>query len=47
MTFRDLGGGPTELSMTEHGYTLAQARDLSRAGLEQCLDKLVESFQLP
>lgn len=36
----DLGAGRTELRMTEHGYTTADARDMSRTGLEQCLDKL-------
>jgi uncharacterized protein YndB with AHSA1/START domain len=42
----DLGDGRTLLEMTEHGYTNAETRDLSAAGLEQCLDKmaaLVES----
>jgi uncharacterized protein YndB with AHSA1/START domain len=42
----DLGDGRTRLAMTERGYTTAEARDLSREGLEQCLDKmeaLVES----
>lgn len=36
----DLGDGRTELRMTERGYTTAEARDMSRTGLEQCLDKL-------
>ena len=35
-----LGDGRTRLEMTEHGYTTAEARDMSRAGLEQCLDKM-------
>jgi hypothetical protein len=26
--------------MTEHGYTTDQAQDISKAGLEQCLDKM-------
>lgn len=43
--FRDVGGGRTELTVTEHGYTAAQARDVSQAGLEQCIDKLAESLQ--
>lgn len=44
----ELSPDRTRLSMTEHGYTTAEARDLSRAGLEQCLDKmaaLVEGSQ--
>lgn len=36
----DLGGRRTRLDMIEHGYTSAELRDLSRAGLEQCLDKM-------
>ena len=42
----DLGAGRTRLDMVEHGYLTAEARDMSRAGLDQCLDKmqrLVES----
>ena len=35
-----LGDGRTRLEMTEHGSTTAEARDMSRAGLEQCLDKM-------
>ena len=41
-----LEGGRTLLEMTEAGYTTEEARDMSRGGLEQCLDKmaaLVES----
>lgn len=40
VTLTDLGDGLTRLEMTEHGYTVADARDLSLAGLEQCLDKM-------
>ena len=36
----ELGDGRTRLEMTEHGYTTAEARDMSQAGLEQCLDKM-------
>ena len=41
-----LDEGRTRLEMTERGYSTAEARDMSRAGLLQCLDKmaaLVES----
>jgi len=34
----------TEMTVTEHGYTTEQARDLSRAGMEQCLDKMAALF---
>ncbi len=33
-------GGRTRLEMVEHGFSTAEARDMSRAGLEQCLDKM-------
>jgi hypothetical protein len=36
----ELDGGRTRLEMIERGYSTAEARDLSRAGLEQCLDKM-------
>ncbi len=35
-----IADGRTRLEMTEHGYTSAEARDMSQAGLEQCLDKM-------
>lgn len=44
ITFKDLGGSRTEMSVTEYGYTSDQAHDLSKAGLDQCLDKMAASF---
>ena len=38
--FRDLGNGQTALAITEYGYTTDQAHDLSKLGMEQCLDKM-------
>ena len=35
-------GGTTDLTVTEKGYTSDQAVELSKAGLEQCLDKMNE-----
>ena len=46
-TFKDLGDGKTELTITEQSYTSDQAHDLSKAGLEQCLDKLADSLKQP
>ncbi|MCW6003357.1 SRPBCC domain-containing protein [Micromonospora sp. CPCC 205371] len=40
VTFTPTADGSTELSITESGYTTAPARDMSQAGLDQCLDKL-------
>jgi uncharacterized protein YndB with AHSA1/START domain/predicted enzyme related to lactoylglutathione lyase len=39
------GGVRTELTVREFGYATAEARDISRAGLEQCLDKLEAIFR--
>jgi uncharacterized protein YndB with AHSA1/START domain len=44
ITFDAVGDNGTEMTVTEYGYTTAQARDLSRAGMEQCLDKLTAMF---
>lgn len=40
ITLAALGDDRTVLTVTEYGYGSAEARDLSRAGLEQCLDKM-------
>jgi uncharacterized protein YndB with AHSA1/START domain len=40
VTFDDLGGGRTKMTMVEHGYATENARNLSQAGLEQCIDKM-------
>ena len=44
VTFKDLGDGKTEMTITEHGYTNDQIVELSKAGLEQCLDKMSAIF---
>ncbi len=38
-------GGKTEMTVTEYDYTSDQMFDLSKAGLEQCLDKMAESLK--
>ena len=38
-------GDKTELTTIEYGWTEGQMRDMSKAGLEQCLDKLAESLK--
>ena len=45
VTLRRLEDGRTELTVREFGYRTAEARDVSRAGLEQCLDKMVAMFR--
>ena len=44
VTFKDVGDRRTEMTVTEHGYTSDQAHDLSKAGLEQCIDKMAAIF---
>jgi len=39
-----LADGRTAVTVTEHGYRSGEARDLSLAGLEQCLDKMAVMF---
>jgi uncharacterized protein YndB with AHSA1/START domain len=40
VTFERLDGDRSRIQVTEYGYTDEQARDMSQAGLDQCLDKL-------
>ncbi len=47
ITFKAVGDNRTEMTIAERGYTSDEARDLSRAGLEQCLDKMAATFAAP
>jgi uncharacterized protein YndB with AHSA1/START domain len=40
VTFEPAGDGRSRVTVVETGYPDAATRDMSRAGLEQCLDKL-------
>ena len=44
VTFKDLGHSKTEMTVTEHNWTVGQMMDMSKMGLEQCLDKMSASF---
>lgn len=44
ITFNVLGDNKTEITITEYGYANEQVRDLSKAGMEQCLDKMAATF---
>jgi uncharacterized protein YndB with AHSA1/START domain len=44
ITFKAAGDNGTEMTIMEYGYTTEEARDLSRAGMEQCLDKMTAIF---
>ncbi len=40
VTFQSLPSGETLMTVTEFGYPVPEVRDQSKAGLEQCLDKM-------
>lgn len=44
VTFEDVGGGKTALTVTELGWTGGQMMEMSRMGMEQCLDKMAALF---
>jgi hypothetical protein len=44
VTFEAVDGNRTQLTVTEYGYTSDQIVEVSRAGMEQCLDKMAASF---
>jgi uncharacterized protein YndB with AHSA1/START domain len=44
VTFTTIDGTTTELTVREYGYPDAQTVEVSRAGMEQCLDKMAESL---
>lgn len=45
ITFKSLGDKKTEMSVTEFGYTSDQAVETSKAGLEECLDKMAANLK--
>jgi hypothetical protein len=44
VTFKDLGKGKTEMTVTEYDWTVGQMMEMSKLGLNQCLDKMASSF---
>jgi hypothetical protein len=44
VTFKDLGHGKTEMTVTEYGWTLSQMLDMAEKGLNQTIDKLGASL---
>ena len=44
VTFKELGKGKTEVTVTEYDWTVGQMMEMSRIGLEQCLDKMAGLF---
>ena len=45
VVFKDLGGGRTEVVVTEYGWPVGQMRDMSELGMKQCLDKMATALQ--
>jgi uncharacterized protein YndB with AHSA1/START domain len=44
VTFEALGDAKTKMTVTEYGWTAGRMMELSRLGLEQCLDKMAATF---
>ncbi len=44
VTFKDLGKDKTEVTVTEYGWMVGQLMEMSKMGLEQCLDKMAALF---
>ena len=44
ITFRTAGDGQTAMTVTEFGYSNADVVAISKAGMEQCLDKMAASL---
>ena len=44
VTFKAVDEDKTELTVTEYGWTAGQMMELSRLGMEQCLDKMAAIF---
>jgi uncharacterized protein YndB with AHSA1/START domain len=42
--FKSLGSNKTEITITEFGYASEEAVNISKSGMEQCLDKMAASF---
>lgn len=47
ITFKAVGANRTEMTVKEYGYTSDQWFDLSKQGLEQCLDKMAAALAKP
>jgi uncharacterized protein YndB with AHSA1/START domain len=44
VTFKDLGNGKTELTVTEYDWPVGKMMERSKMGMEQCLDKMAAIF---
>lgn len=46
ITFEDLGNGKTKITVTEKDWPVGHMMELSRIGMEQCLDKMERALKL-
>jgi hypothetical protein len=44
VTFKDLGSGKTEISVKEYDWEVGHMMEMSKMGMEQCLDKMAAIF---
>ena len=44
VTFKATGDNKTELTVTEYNWPVGQMMEMSRMGMEQCLDKMAASL---
>ena len=44
VTFKAVGDNKTELTVTEYDWTVGQMMEMSKMGMEQCLDKMAAIF---
>ena len=46
VTVKELGNGKTEVTVTEYDWPVGQMMEMSKMGMEQCLDKMAAIFAL-
>ncbi len=44
VTFKAVSEDQTEITVTEYDWTVGPVMEMSKQGLEQCLDKMAASF---
>jgi Activator of Hsp90 ATPase homolog 1-like protein len=44
VTFKAADGNKTEITVTEFDWPVGQMMEMSKMGMEQCLDKMAASF---
>jgi hypothetical protein len=47
VTFRAVGNDMTEITVTEYDWPVGHMMEMSKMGMEQCLDKMAAIFAKP